>query len=203
MTWRSRRPVTEPRPDRPRACATGFTLVELMVVLGLIGVAVAIALPRFDRTRMNVDAQTQAIRQVLLMAQRTAITRGYDVVVAFDPDAGWLRVQEDPDYDLVLDAGERVTYTELEGDVVFGRGSAGVLKPGRSAAVSFNARQGGLPVLVFHRDGSASEQGTVYLSTRRSKDGAFATDTRALDVVRGTGRVEAYQSTGTSWQRIF
>ncbi len=197
------RPMAGPARSRPRAHEGGFTLVELVVVLGLIGAAVAIALPRFDRTRINVDAQTQALRQVLLMAQRTAITRGYDVVVAFDVAAGWVRVQEDPDYDLVLDAGERVTYTQLEGDAVFGRGSAAVLKPGRVAAVSFNARQGALPVLVFHRDGSASEQGTIYLSTRRSTGSAYPTDTRALDVARGTGRVEAYQSTGTSWQRIF
>ncbi len=192
-----------PRVSCDVPARNGFTVVELAVVLGLIGAIVAIALPRFDRTRMNVDAQAQALRSVLVMAQRTAITRGCDVVVAFDTAGRWIRVQEDPDGDLVLDPGEVWNTTQLEGDIVFGRGSAPVLKPGRTPPISFSARQSGRAVLVFHRDGSASEQGTIYLSSRRSGDVAYATDARAMDVVRATGRVEAYQSTGTGWKRTF
>jgi len=186
-----------------RRALDGFTLIELMIVMGLIGIILAIALPRFDRTRMNVDGQARAVRSILLLAQRTAITRGYDVAVAFDTAGRWIRVQEDPDGDLSADPGEVTSSTELEGDAVFGRGSAAVLRPGRTAPISFAARQSGRPVLVFHRDGSASEQGTVYLSTRRSTGGAYAADARALDIVRATGRVEAFAYTGTTWNRIF
>lgn len=200
---RRQRPVLGPgRLRRGVPARPGFTLLELVVVMGLVGALVAVALPRFDRTRMNVDAQTQALRSVLVMAQRTAVTRGCDVVVAFDTAGRWVRVQEDPDGDLVLDAGEVWNATQLDGDVVFGRGSAPVLKSGRTAPISFSARQSGRPALVFHRDGSASEQGTVYLSASRSSAAAHATDARALEVVRATGRVEAYRYT-RAWERTY
>ena len=195
------RPPAWPCFARARLCADAFTLLELLVVLGLVGVAAAIALPRFDRTRMNVDAQAVSVRGVLMMAQRAAVTRGEDVLVVFDTAGRLLRVQEDPNGNMARDAGEQVTATVVEGDVVFDRGSAPALRVGQETGVNFAGRQSGQPVLVFHRDGSASEAGVFYLTTKRSANGNYAADTRAFDVQRATGRAVAYRYDGSVWRR--
>lgn len=186
----------------PTACGRGgFTLVELAFGLMLISIIMMIALPRWDRTRIQVDSQDQALRGVLMMAQRLAVTRGYDVVVAFDSAQLLVRVQEDPNFNGALDVGERVTATPLEGEVLFGRGSAPELRTGATAAVGFTERQGALPMFVYHRDGSASEVGVFYLTSRRSAAGRYSTDSRAFDLQRATGRVLAYRYDGTAWKR--
>jgi prepilin-type N-terminal cleavage/methylation domain-containing protein len=178
-----------------------FSLVELLIAMTLIAIVTTIAFPHIDMARLRVDGQGQAVRNVLMMAQRLAVTRGYDVVVSFDTAAGLLRVQEDPDADLVKDANERVTATKIEGDVVLQRGSAPVLSAGRTQGVNFTARAGGFPALVFHRDGSASEAGVFYLTTVRSLTGGHQTDARAFEIARATGRVQAYHYDGQAWQR--
>ncbi len=179
----------------------GFTLVELMIGLMVMGIAVMIAVPRFDRSRLQVDAQDQAVRGFLMMAQRLAVTRGYDVVVTFDSAQRRLQAQEDPDFDGLVDAGERVTGAYLEGEVVFGRGSAPVLRSGATAAIGFTERQGSLPMFVYHRDGSASEVGVIYITSRRSFGGSYATDSRAFDMQRATGRLLPYRYNGSTWMR--
>ena len=180
-----------------------FSLIELLIVMTLGAIIVTIALPRFDRMRMTVDAQDQAIRSLLMMAQRLAVTRGYDVVVAFDTAAGLVRVQEDANSNMLVDAGERVTWTKIEDGVKLGRGTSPVLRTGATQAATFTARQGTLPVVVFHRDGSTNEAGTLYLSTVRAQGSAYTTDGHALDVQRATGRVLPYKYSGSTWDREF
>lgn len=184
-----------------RSARGGFTLIELVISMTLVGIVLAIALPRFDRSRMRVNSQSLALRNTLMVAQRLAVTRGYDVVVNFDTAQGLVRVQEDPDGDLVSDAGERVTVTQLEGEVTMRRGSAPVLATGRVRGVNFNGRQNGMPTVVFHRDGSASEAGVFYLTTIRSLGGSHATDGHAFELARATGRVQAYRYDGSQWRR--
>ncbi len=199
---RRHRPLSGPaRAPTRRPALPGFTLVELIVALGVIALLLAMALPHLDRTRMNVDEQARALRSVLLMAQRLSVTRGYDVVVAFDTASRGIRVQEDPNGDGVVQAGERIMVTELTGDVVFGRGSAPALRTSAGAALSFTGRQSGLPMFVYHRDGSASEAGTFYLTSRRGLGPGFAADGRAFDLQPGTGRLLAYRYDGRAWQR--
>jgi prepilin-type N-terminal cleavage/methylation domain-containing protein len=201
---RTIRPMTWPGPScrrhRPRE---GFTLAEVIVVMALMAIATAMALPHLDRARLDVDSQAQSIRGVLIMAQRQAVTRGHDVVVTFDTAARLVRVQEDPNGNMVADPGERLSATAVEGEVAFSRGSAPVLRSGQGAGVNFTARVSGMPAFVFHRDGSASERAVFYLTSRRSGAGGHATDSRAFDLERATGRVIAYRYDGTAWQREF
>ena len=50
--------------------------------------------------------------------------------------------------------------------------------------VTFTRAQGGLPVLVFRRDGTASENGVIYLSTLAGLSIDRTADVRAVEISR-------------------
>jgi hypothetical protein len=108
-------------------------------------------------------------------------------------------VHEDRNDDNVIDLGERVGFTSLPEGVAFGRGAAAA-RPMGEGAVSFTRTQGALPVLVFHRDGSASENGIIYLSTISGLSTGRSADTRALEIARATGRVSWYSFGTGQWK---
>ena len=61
----------------------GFTLVELMVGIAIMGVALAIALPNFNNwlVQIRVDNEISQIHRLLLTARNTAINLGHEVIV--------------------------------------------------------------------------------------------------------------------------
>ena len=75
----------------------GYTLVELVVVVALIGLTLLIAIPNLQRERVKARAN-MALRQVLGMvelARGESLKRHSPVGVAFEPDTGSLVVFED------------------------------------------------------------------------------------------------------------
>jgi len=71
----------------------GFTLVELLVVLAIVGMTMAIALPLLARhlTGTSLNAATTEIRAALRNARSTAIAEDRPVVFRGDPGGGyWL-----------------------------------------------------------------------------------------------------------------
>jgi len=90
------------RPESPRSGLAvaaagrrrggGFTLIELMVVIGLLGIFIALALPSFNNTmrRFRVNAASTEITNALQFARAQAIATRQQVNVgqAANPDAG-------------------------------------------------------------------------------------------------------------------
>ena len=79
-------------------------------------------------------------------------------------------------------------------------------QPGPSAPrpINFDRNIGGRPALIFHRNGSASGIGGFYLtSTRAMASTGYSSDTRAVEIIRATGRTEWFRYTGTTWKRGF
>jgi prepilin-type N-terminal cleavage/methylation domain-containing protein len=181
-----------------RASRAGVTLVELVVVLTLIGIAAGMALPHINITRYRVDAAARLTASTLQMAQRLAITRQYDVVVSFDEAGSRLRTLEDANNNDELDAGERVTWRTLEEGAHFAAPSAPLL-PGATDAVSGAHTRiiDGMQSVVFRRSGAATTDLQVYLTSAR----ADSNDVRAVSVVQATGRTEWFRYIGGSWHQ--
>lgn len=180
---------------------SGFTLIEVIVVVALVGIVVGIALPLLRPEKFQLDAGVVVVASTLTAQQRAAVLRQHDVVLAFDTAAGFIRVHQDADNDGAIDSGEIWSLIELEEGVVFGRGGA-TARGGVSTAVSMSESQGGLPALSFTRNGAASEEVVIYLTSERasvSGGTTYAEDGRAIEVERATGRVRCYSYGSGSW----
>jgi len=164
-----------------------------------MGLLTAVAIPRSGISSYQANSGAQVVSAALAYAQRQAISRQADTRVAFDLSNNRLRIHEDRNNDNVIDAGERVTFTNLPGGLTFGRGSAAARAMG-GEVVTFTRAQGILPVLVFRRDGTASEDGGVYLSTLAGLSIDRTTDVRAIEISRATGRATWFSYATGAWK---
>lgn len=165
----------------------GFSMIELLTVIVVMGLIAAVAVPRSGISTYQANAGAQVVSTTLSYAQRQAISRQADTRVAFDLPNNRMRIHEDRNNDNVIDAGERVTFSNLPEGITFGRGSAAA-RPMGGAVVTFTRAQGILPVLIFRRDGTASEDGGVYLTTIAGLSIDRTADVRAVEIARATGR---------------
>ena len=169
----------------------------------IVGVVTALALPKIDYTRYRVDSSIRGVGATLLAAQRRAVSRQYNVIITFDAANQSIRLHEDANNNGQQDSGERTTGISLGEQVVIGRGATPAHSIG-AGPVTFTKRVGGVPALTFHRNGSASQMGGVYLTSRRAlNSGSHLEDTRLLAIERATGRVSWYGYVASKWERGF
>jgi prepilin-type N-terminal cleavage/methylation domain-containing protein len=181
----------------------GFTLLELVVVMALLAIVAGFAAPRLDLARFEIQGGVHQVSTSLMLAHRAAIEGQHDVVIAFDQAHRLLRIHHDGNNNGEVDGGEAVRTVPLGEAVAFGRAGA----PERSMGgdeISFTRLQAGLPVVVFHSDGSASEEGGLYLTSRSAlESGGCPEDAHAIEVERATGRVSWFRYEAPDWRRGF
>lgn len=181
----------------------GFTLPELMVVMTIVGVVSLLVVPSIQVVPYRMDGSARGAMAALVSAQRLAVKRQHDVVVAFDTAHTGLLIHEDGNNNGVRDEGERVRPVMLGDGVHFGLGGAPA-RPGRAAAVSFDEALDGRPAFRFMRNGSASQEGSFYLTSGRAvARGDYAEDARSVQVERATGRVSWYHFEDGQWKPGF
>jgi prepilin-type N-terminal cleavage/methylation domain-containing protein len=177
----------------------GFTLIELMIVVSILGLLVLFAAPKIDTTRFKVDAAVRAMGTTLITAQRQAITQQHDIIVQFDEAAQSIRIHDDRNNNTGVDAGERVRGIPLGEHIVFGLAGAPP-RPMGAGPVTFTKLVRGLPAVVFHRDGSASQAGGFYLTFAT---GTRPDATRSVEIERATGRALWYRYAPPTWRKVF
>ena len=183
---------------------SGFTLIELVIVLVILSVVAGVVLPKLNVSQYRSDAAAQQVRSVFQTAQRTSLTRQFDVIVSIDTILFGLRIAEDANNDGIIESTEwKFWRPEGEGNR-FSVPPVGVSSGTVSASIVGQslASVGGLPSVTFHRDGSTSSNAEVYVSS--SYKGR--TDWRAITLTRATGRTELFRLNGTGstavWQVV-
>ena len=182
----------------------GFSLVELLLVVVILGMLAGIGLPRIGVAKFQVNSAVQALSTTMAASQREAIAKQHDMILTFSAADRQLRLIWDADSDGNVDPDERTRVVALDDRVVFGLGGAPA-RPFGNDPINFNDEIDGLPALTFHRNGSASGIGGFYLTTLAAQAGGAsrARDTRAAEIVRATGRTEWWRHDGTAWIRGF
>ncbi len=185
--------------NAPTTGRRGFTLLELLVVMGLIGGIAAFVAPLIDADKFRMDAASLEVSTAIHAAQRKGVLRGHNVNMAFDTVNGRIYVHMDSNNDRSLQSDEQLTVIPLADDVAFGNGGAPTRSKGAKAA-TFSADVSGNPALRFYRNGSSNEEGIIYLTSKRSRySRSFPQDTRAVEIERSTGRVSCFTYKSGSW----
>jgi prepilin-type N-terminal cleavage/methylation domain-containing protein len=178
----------------------GFTLVELVIVMMLVGIMAGIVIPLLRPQGFQLDTAVVSVSSAVMAQQRNAVLRQHDVVLAFDTVNELIRVHYDTNNNGKIDSGESWHVVQLEEGVRFGLAGAPV-RPSGSGPLSFTEEEDDMPALTFRRNGSASEEGVIYLTSARAAGEAFPEDTRAVEVERATGRTRCYSYASGAWMQ--
>lgn len=182
-----------------RGGRAGFTLLELLVTLSIVGVLVTIMVSNIDARRFQLDAAAKEVRASITTARGRALLQQHDMVLTFDVDGDRLYVLDDADNSGATNGAEERRMAQLPDGVKFDRGGAAAIQ-GESGALSLTKVSESLPALTFHRNGAASEEAILYITSVRAAGGdGFPQDTRALMVERATGRVRCLSYRTGAW----
>lgn len=173
------------RPTRQ----AGFTLIEVVVTLILVGILGALAYPKIDVGRYKADAVVTTVRSTMQQAQRASLVGQHDIIVSFDVGGNRIRLAWDRNNNHVIDEGERVTWTSLSQGNRFATPTRGVHGDVDRPVMGSNLKSlDDYPTVTFHRDGSLSSELEIYMSS-------FSTPVRwrAVTVVQATGRTDWFR----------
>ena len=173
----------------------GFTMVEIIIVLVMMAVVMRMALPKLNLSQFRADAAAQQVRSVFQTAQRTSLTRQFDVIVSLDTTQFGLRIAEDANNDGIIESTEWKFWRPTGEGNQFAVPPKGLNSPTvTSSVVGAQLKMvGGLKSVIFHRDGSTSTDAEIYVQS----DYKGRSDYRCITVTRSTGRTELYRLSGT------
>lgn len=176
----------------------GFTLVELLVVLAVLGLALAFVIPNIQRARVKsgTSLALRTLEGVLINARSEALRRHSPVVVAFNTTTRAFTVFEDWDPNNAAVSGngngtldgaeETIATTRLDNNLKF------AVPPGGGSVIVPT----GATSLEYASDGTLqAPSGGLTVHIADSKGNYFRI--RVNDVT-GAGRLEKWLS-GTSW----
>ena len=131
--------------------------------------------------------------------QRLAVLRQHDIRVTFMTADRKLQVLHDADNDGTADTGEETQVIELPETIGFGMAGVPSLGSG-TGPITFATSTDEDPVLTFHRNGSASSSGYIYLRPLVGSVSESALGVRALAIERATGEIRCFSYRTGAWE---
>ena len=180
----------------------GFTIVELVVALAIMGIAVSVAIPGFSRWLPDYRLKSAATELYtnLQLAKMSAVRDNAEWAVFFDPysfkayqirkgKAPNGRYTEDPVTG--FDSQKTILLSKYKGQVSFGHGNAtSDLGGGWDDEITFG---GTFPnTIIFRPRGMSDSEGYVYLQNEKNAAYAVGALTTGLTLMR--------KWTGTAWE---
>ena len=101
----------------------GFSLIELLIAIAMIGILAGLVLPRVRLERSQVDAAARTLGTALMTARSDAVARGHNVLVVLDTGNGVVRTVWDLNNNRRVDASEKSRPFLLGERITFGRGA--------------------------------------------------------------------------------
>ncbi len=151
---------------------SGFTLLEMMTTVVIIGIAAAMVAPGFDRAIKRIDFKTQTkdLVSMMRMARSSAISDKVPYGIYFDQAEGKMRMYEEKSAPLndTFEMGTDSIHSEIDLDTNF---------VWYYAMFTNN-------VVVFQPNGAASESGSVYMNFDNGEVYCHS----AVSVLASTGR---------------
>ena len=185
----------------------GYTLIEMMIVVTLIAIVTATAMPHIDYQSFRQDASARAIRSAMQGAQAYAVSSQHNVFVDIDPTHNVLYVVYDYNDNLIWDAAnsEHVIAVPLQDGAQIAQppailpgtgnptGGIGMTTP---ATVQVPGKTTFTSGYVFRADGAVSTDVQIYINSKRGQ----VKDWRAVSIIPATGRVDWYKYVNSTWK---
>jgi prepilin-type N-terminal cleavage/methylation domain-containing protein len=176
---------------------SGFSMIEMLTTLIIMGIVAAMAVPRMDLSHMKADAALRQVTTFFVQAQRTALTKQYNVIVSVDVTNNRLRMIEDKNNSSTFDAGDRAMWMALEPGTSFVTSPTALEGLTGTMAMTRPRTIGGYPSLIFRRNGAASTDAALFFTSKLTDVGSI----RAVGITQSTGRADPYKYTGSTWVR--
>jgi len=168
-----------------------FTVIEMVIAVGVAAILVAIVLPNIDFNRYRMDAACRSVQLRFIAAQSKAVEGGVNYIVTFFWNQSQFRVVKDINGNGLWDGGlETANYFTLDENVRFMIPPSTIdgASPDYATGPGLHAiGEGGntYPTVTFYPNGSSSGDVVVYLGTSATR----YTDFRAVQITGSTSKV--------------
>lgn len=194
------------RSRRPVRRRTAFTMIELAIVLGVIAILAAIAIPYIPFARMKMDSSAGTVQNNIIASQSQTVQHNYPYLLTFCYSTGQYRIVGDKNASGTFDTGETINWRALPEGTQFVippttiDGAAPYYATGPGLTYSTDSGCGAsAPTLTLFPNGSSSGEMVVYLGSGNSER---LSDNRALQIYASTSKVYLWRmmSDGT-WKK--